>query len=294
MAFIMEPTVILNNGGYPVAPLTTPEMVRFNDGAKLTEYIQNTNLLDNSYFVRPINQRGEASKTEGGGGDSYFIDRWYVMGVPQISNSGTATIVNDGIKLNPATMLTQALEFPISGDTTCSLGVVSGSAYATYYEINGTQRFQIQNASTTDPCVISWAKLERGRTATPYVEKSRSAEYMECLRYFQWVARPNKDFAIPCSFSTTLADIDYRCIIPMRVAPSIVLGYASGYGRVVFQSASGAVAGVKAISNIRVAISDVDRVVLAADYDASISISTFVQATYDTYGGASVALSADL
>lgn len=54
-------------------------------------YISNPNLLDNWYFVNPVNQRGQTSYT----GVGYGIDRWKVL-----TDAATLTISNDGITLH--------------------------------------------------------------------------------------------------------------------------------------------------------------------------------------------------
>lgn len=61
------------------------------NGKDAKYYIQNRNLLDNSDFRNPVNQRGQTSYTTFG----YTIDRWYVS-----QNSGYSSVsVNNGIEI---------------------------------------------------------------------------------------------------------------------------------------------------------------------------------------------------
>ena len=88
----------------------------------------NPNLLDNWYFGRPVNQRGQTEYTEAG----YYIDRW-------ILNGDTATLNGDGITfVSPSAgrVVAQPIEFPdfLSGKTvTFSIyaKVTSGEWYLT-------------------------------------------------------------------------------------------------------------------------------------------------------------------
>lgn len=95
--------------------------------------VAGNNLLDNWYFVRPVNQRGKTSYSVEG----YTIDRWKATGAPSVA-------VNDGHLTFSATTasawLTQQLEFPVTGTLTLSaLAKSTGVVGALSLRTNGSQ-----------------------------------------------------------------------------------------------------------------------------------------------------------
>lgn len=64
----------------------------------------NDNLLDNAYFLNPVNQRGQTEYTTSG----YTIDRWYIS-----TSGGSVTVDSGGVTINGSTNLmsfTQPIE----------------------------------------------------------------------------------------------------------------------------------------------------------------------------------------
>ncbi|MEG2022118.1 MAG: hypothetical protein RR087_10105, partial [Oscillospiraceae bacterium] len=129
--------------------------------------IPNRNLLDNTDFAHPINQRNVSGTITAAG---YFIDRWKLV-------SGNVALTANGLQLNGS--MSQILEFAVGADTTARVGMYSGTANASYNNNNKT--FTL----TSNGGVIGWAKLEKGNAATPYVLKGYAAELSECQRYLQ-------------------------------------------------------------------------------------------------------------
>lgn len=179
-------------------------------GGKAPEYyIQPMNLLDNSDFRNPVNQRGQTSYTLGSWG-GYCIDRWTAF-----SSGATVTIGSGGLTLSGN------IYQPISSDITSmyngkvlTLAVkIAGTVYCCSGEVNQTgewnpsasldtpygnikfetekdnnKMFIIIDSSTT-PSVLEWAALYEGSytadTLPPYVPKGYAAELAECNRYFR-------------------------------------------------------------------------------------------------------------
>ncbi|MEG2022446.1 MAG: hypothetical protein RR087_11795, partial [Oscillospiraceae bacterium] len=125
------------------------------------------NLLDNTDFAHPINQRNVSGTITAAG---YFIDRWKLV-------SGSVALTANGLQLNGT--MSQILEFAAGTSTAASVGMYSGTANASYNNNNKT--FTL----TSNGGVIGWAKLEKGNAATPYVLKGYAAELSECQRYLQ-------------------------------------------------------------------------------------------------------------
>lgn len=180
--------------------------------ARNDDNIVSNNLLINSNFANPVNQRGKRSL--GTGVNGYWIDRW-----EKYANISTA--IKDGyIEITRGSQtsnisLVQTLEENLLGKTvTFSVklfekdNVISVTAtipkiYNTADEImlgeidpvdncrltiwqrvDGLVRVQIvpQNSSTIK---VEWAKLEIGEVATPYVPRLYQEEFNLCERFFQ-------------------------------------------------------------------------------------------------------------
>lgn len=151
----------------------------------------NTNLLHNSNFADPVNQRNATTYTYDSGGDSeYCIDRWMLSAGSITVEAGrinlvSATLVQyiDGYNLLAGKVLT--LSVNMGGSVTSMSGILStstvgNSGLSFSYD---TSRDCIRVNITGDGRLY-WAKLEVGDTATTYVPKSRNQEYLDCYRYY--------------------------------------------------------------------------------------------------------------
>lgn len=158
--------------------------------------VGNPNLLDNSDFKNPVNQRGVSGTISTAG---YFIDRWKLV-------SGTVQITAESLVLNGT--ISQILENAAGTDVTAS-----ASAGTASYD-NSTKTFTLTGTGQT----ITWAKLEKGSVATPYVPKGYGAELSECLRYYYQVASV-RTFGQQHTGAGTYVNI----ILPqvMRVTPTV-------------------------------------------------------------------------
>ena len=162
-----------------------------------------TNLLDNSYFINPINQRGQAEYT----GSGYTIDRWRTW------ENGTITLTNEGIKGDgtQASVLYQPIEsykikvnktYTVAagysdGTIVCQSGVYivgEGGGLGIGNEDthvflgddgNGTPVLRLWHATK----IIQWVAIYEGEytleTLPPYNHKGYAAELMECQRYYR-------------------------------------------------------------------------------------------------------------
>lgn len=178
-------------------------------------YIQPRNLLDNSDFTNPVNQRGQTSYTTG-----YTIDRWTV----QSTATTILTVDGDGItvKGNGTTgyVFHRILAIPdmIGKTLTAAICLKDGTIYTfgngVLSEIDVSGEIQIGERADTNnganlalfigynrqiviqikvPNNVSlglkWAALYEGsytpETLPPYVPKGYAVELAECQRYFE-------------------------------------------------------------------------------------------------------------
>ncbi len=140
------------------------------------------NLLDNSDFRNPVNQRGQTSIT---GPFDYFIDRWVV-------EEGSSNI-SDGINVSSGYLVQRILAKNIRSAivtlAACDSNknvYVGGNAGIVYPSSEGYDFYTIKlNPGRT----YIWAALYEGAYATDalpaYTPKPYSAEIAECRRYYQ-------------------------------------------------------------------------------------------------------------
>lgn len=149
-------------------------------GGKAPEYyIQPRNLLDNSDFLHPVNQRNKTSVSNNG----YFIDRWVIYSkneadrVTSIDSNGLTTAGGSAVR-----QLVQAELVPKNaGEYT--FAVCRSDGYidfpGTWKDSNGNLVCPISNAGT-----YIWAALYEGSytadTLPPYVSKGKHAEMLNC------------------------------------------------------------------------------------------------------------------
>ena len=161
------------------------------------------NLLDNSDFRNPVNQRGITSQVGGG----YGLDRWRADG------SGTISVGSTGVSLTNLSFRqtvslkagTYTLAFHLSDGTTLryifkfdgssTLNTIDSSwnettgAYINYYKHStGVVMVQIVVAEGYTK-IVEWAALYEGSydasTLPAYQPKGYAAELAECQRYYE-------------------------------------------------------------------------------------------------------------
>ena len=186
-------------------------------GGKPPEYyIQPRNLLDNSDFANPVNQRGKTSYT----GSEPNIDRW------KTTNSNmTVEVTDEGLRLSVSSAaaghgyLRQQLAGDFSSGVYTLAVCAKGGKGSLYFTTDGTASGVssvgiTQSSDWTIFCVsgdagagtkvpnqftircdlgesieVKWAALYEGSytadTLPPYVPKGYAAEWIECRRYYR-------------------------------------------------------------------------------------------------------------
>lgn len=200
------------NGGYDVAnDLTTPEpnvaVLDAYQGKVLLDMVAARNLLDNSNFTDPVNQRGGTSGAVTAW--TYFIDRWQATDAALTYSIGT-----DGLHLTAGeawmaqnvqssetkvgTTYTLVVGFSDGTFTLCTGALPAGETSWTEFAGENDDNCYVRMAKITGAViscsfkpkkavVATWAALYEGAytadTLPPYVPKGYAAELAECMRY---------------------------------------------------------------------------------------------------------------
>jgi hypothetical protein len=197
------------------------------------------NLLDNSDFRNPVNQRGESSY-KGTGGKVYTVDRWLTW------STNTISIVNGGISVTANSsggnghlqqyihlsnidvnkIYTAAAE-TIDGDICCvsgkfseEFGVAEENNILCYTDTNNNIAiFQLGSGT------YKWAALYEGEytaeTLPPYVPKEESTEIAQSQLCWQW--HNGAPIYVPAYNNLTV-----YFPTPMRIAPTVILSSGNG------------------------------------------------------------------
>lgn len=199
-----------------------------------------TNLLDNSDFTNPVNQRGEASYS---GNFIYCIDRWVIAegasgSVSVLVEDGgiTFTTTNDGI-----VYLIQRVEkgfLDTSKDYTRVVYLNDGSFLITGYIDTTNDAYDAVNMTFPSGSKIKSAALYEGSytadTLPPYVPKGYAAELAECMRYYKVLAdeEPLWIYANPDGYARRT----FQFGTEMRIIPTIEHEDNSGVGKVILNN----------------------------------------------------------
>lgn len=164
-------------------------------GAASLEYVRQIgnprNLLDNSDFTNPVNQRG---KTEYLGGN-YSIDRWrayHADTIHKVTNDGLSISGTSNINLyqplNSSLIDTNKVYTAAACDSDGNISIWSGRITTTIGAIGiyiSQNRYLFRLVGEK---VWKWAALYEGEytrdTLPPYTPKGYAAELLECQRYF--------------------------------------------------------------------------------------------------------------
>ena len=179
---------------YALKTDTAPDSSKL--GGKVPEYyLQPRNLLDNSDFRNPVNQRGQTSYS---GIWVYSIDRWAAW--LDVSSPAAVSVVSGGITPFPG-MVIQRIEskyidssktYTLAAMTGDGLLVLSGKITSTtqsstnvnngiHFDFNeDSDAYQFTLSGTTSASKFVWAALYEGsytaETLPPYVPKGYAAE----------------------------------------------------------------------------------------------------------------------
>ena len=221
-------------------------------GGKLPKYYDRPrNLLDNSDFRNPVNQRGATTTTEW----AYCIDRWLSMaagvGLAFGASGMTVTGVNaSGNAIyqkiaNHESILGKAVTLAVKhtgSDTPIIINCILPSAFAstswaTYatktvgnvmidiFSSNGSLGATI-SVTNQSSVTFEWAALYEGtytlETLPSYVPKGYAAELAECQRYY-WQYQHNNGMAVGTAYmnATTEAYVTFAFPQTMRITPTI-------------------------------------------------------------------------
>ena len=205
----------------------------------------NNNLLINSNFANPVNQRGNTVYNVDAY-EMYTIDRWFASGsdvtvgagyINVKPNNGTlsAGVFSQYIEVSGSEVLGKKLA--ISFETfygvhkyvvTLPASVTTTYSSEKYYFGNG--HYSYVNVYTNGTIQLlfvvpselyfKWAKVEVGSVATPYVAKTYSEEFLHCQRFYQ--KRSVKDavlLRIGSDYLRFAVSLPHR----MRVTPTVDL-----------------------------------------------------------------------
>ena len=181
------------------------------------------NLLINSWFKNPVNQRGASSYS----GSGYSIDRW------KLWTTATTLTINDGYITNTEREIVQLLEsvdttktYTLAGCTYDGVihilqGMFDGKNYADdYLRFVGDSSIYCVGLK---PNSWVWAALYEGsytaETLPPYVPKGYAAELSECQRFYKKINIGN-GFMNIVGFSETEAR-GLLITSGMRVKPTV-------------------------------------------------------------------------
>lgn len=154
-------------------------------------YLQPRNLLDNSDFTNPVNQRGQSSYS---GNFVRSIDRWLAAEGP--SGSVSVKIEDGGITFTTSgggiVYLIQRFEkgyLDLSKQHTIVAYMADGTvSFSGYID---TSEETMDGVNVTFPsgskikCVALYEGVYTADTLPPYVPKGYAAELAECMRYYQ-------------------------------------------------------------------------------------------------------------
>lgn len=186
------------------------------------------NLLDNSDFTNPVNQRGETSYTAEG----YTIDRWRLWG------SDNAVTVNDGyvsvtgvmqqyIETYDPEMTYTLAACNTEGEVFCVSGAFGDeAARADWGELAYSTDYSLANVALRTGDWV-WVAVYEGEftaeTLPPYVPKGYTAELLECQRYaYKPPEKSTHVFPGYCA-STSTAYFRVQTPVPMRASPTLII-----------------------------------------------------------------------
>lgn len=184
------------------------------------------NLLDNSYFRNPVNQRGARSYS----GSVYSIDRW------KLWTTETTLTINDGYITNAEREMVQLLESVDTSKTYTLAGCTyDGVIHILQGKFDGNNYVDDYLRFVGDSSVYCvglkpnswvWAALYEGAytadTLPEYVPKGYAAELAECQRYYQRFAFDLSKIGVNATNGYP-ERIPVRLSVPMRIVPTVTL-----------------------------------------------------------------------
>lgn len=214
------------------------------------------NLLDNSDFINPVNQRGIASaKNESNWAEKYTIDRWKLSGAKcslDVLYYGGVTITNEDSE-NDAIFSQTREHKESSGKFTLAVCTTSNEIIVASGELNAYNDTLVSNlydwghislyfsaymqtmtakviVHNNKSISLKWATLYEGeytaKTIPEYQPKGYGVELVECMRYFYRYPNKNEVVNTPYGIGTSSGNYRvgmlFRLPVPMRIAPTVV------------------------------------------------------------------------
>lgn len=216
-------------------------------GKELRTLIPAYNLLDNSDFRNPVNQRGLTTISAKG----YMIDRWE-------NAYGTETLTNDGLHVTSETVtayLSQYIATLHDGMYTLATSM-NGAIYTRIVQVSGQTVTTIDNSNAnygsgyldlvykTKGCfefmirvfagysiTVPWAALYEGsytaETLPLYVPKGYAVEMAECQRYFR---KRGQVVTVGTQYGASDSGLISLVIDGMRISPTVTIESISSQG----------------------------------------------------------------
>lgn len=177
------------------------------------------NLLDNSDFRNPVNQRGRLSYDAYG----YTIDRWII-------NGGSVSVEN-GYVTNSGGMIQRLPKHTANAVYTFACKNVDGTieVLSDTFESNASNNSAQMSIGASSglpyihllPGSYLWVALYEGEytveTLPEYQPKGYGVELVECMRYYQVFAARAR--SVPGS--TNVICYPFQFAMPMRIAPTV-------------------------------------------------------------------------
>lgn len=219
--------------------------IRTNEGDAQIDYSAlanlpaiNNNLLINSDFRNPVNQRGKTSYTGTGSNILYTIDRWGVINGPTVTiQQGDSLKIQNPSNSTYSARFKQIFEKALPVDFyTISVKVKSNTnkvyianlgeiqaGFTGIYSHTSIERSLSEIDIVIAPGAsieIEWIKLEQGAVKTPFTPRPVAEEFAMCQRYYRYfekmpiysMSSDGLTYFMPAPFG-----------IPMRTAPSASL-----------------------------------------------------------------------
>lgn len=227
-----------------------------SDFTEHKEHGVNNNILINSNFANPVNQRGVTAETWAK--YSYGLDRWYMHSVDINSLSPLVIKAHDKTIYYHIEQRIEKSEIPTNSILTMSCkvngNVISHTfqyGFSEVYSADGKFRFVFNVYDTcctfclvpmsdSEYVTIEWAKLEIGNHATPYVPRLYAEELTLCKRYYEIIDSKYVQ-AVFYSNKNVFAMLEYveKRIIPTITAlDDLVVWQNPGQGSVEYSSTS--------------------------------------------------------
>lgn len=202
--------------------------------------ISNPNILLNSNFADPVNQKGQTTYTGG-----ITIDMWQFSATNATLSLQNGYIEINNMSDNSTANVYQTLEEIYAGQTlTISLNAkgnfnilalnqsgefsrkaLSASEFTTFtntYTVpdNSTSLKIYININPNNTADISWIKLEKGSIATDYQIPNKTLETLKCQRYM-YILQPDISFLASTGGTATQGYMAIPQAVEMRISPTL-------------------------------------------------------------------------